>query len=77
MAVVVAAGLLAALLDGFTDPVRAVRILRTHLGGGIDDAPIHRLRAALRSQPMLKIGRSCLVNMNFLRKVNRTLRLPP
>jgi two-component system, LytTR family, response regulator len=29
---------------------------------------------ALRSQPMLKVSRSCLVNMNFLRQVNRTLR---
>jgi two-component system, LytTR family, response regulator len=29
---------------------------------------------ALRSQPMLKISRSCLVNMNYLREVNRTLR---
>jgi two-component system, LytTR family, response regulator len=29
---------------------------------------------ALRSQPMLRISRSCLVNMNFLREVNRTLR---
>ena len=29
---------------------------------------------ALRSQPMLKISRSCLVNVNYLREVNRTLR---
>ena len=29
---------------------------------------------ALRSQPMLKVSRSCLVNMNYLREVNRTLR---
>jgi len=29
---------------------------------------------ALRSQPMLKVSRSCLVNMNFLAEVNRTLR---
>jgi len=28
----------------------------------------------LRSQPMLKVSRSCLVNMNFVREVNRTLR---
>ncbi|HEX4151098.1 MAG TPA: LytTR family DNA-binding domain-containing protein [Steroidobacteraceae bacterium] len=28
----------------------------------------------LRSQPMLRISRSCLVNMNHLREVNRTLR---
>jgi two-component system LytT family response regulator len=29
---------------------------------------------ALQSQPMLRISRSCLVNMNYLREVNRTLR---
>lgn len=29
---------------------------------------------ALRSQPMLKISRSCLVNVNHVREVNRTLR---
>ncbi|HTV96990.1 MAG TPA: LytTR family DNA-binding domain-containing protein [Steroidobacteraceae bacterium] len=29
---------------------------------------------ALRSQPMLRISRSCLVNMNYLKEVNRTLR---
>ncbi len=29
---------------------------------------------ALSSQPMLRISRSCLVNMNYLREVNRTLR---
>jgi two-component system, LytTR family, response regulator len=29
---------------------------------------------ALRTQPMLRISRSCLVNVNFIREVNRTLR---
>jgi two-component system, LytTR family, response regulator len=29
---------------------------------------------ALRSQPMLRISRSCLINLNFVREVNRTLR---
>jgi two-component system, LytTR family, response regulator len=29
---------------------------------------------ALRSQPMLRISRSCLVNMNYVKEVNRTLR---
>jgi two-component system LytT family response regulator len=29
---------------------------------------------ALHSQPMLRISRSCLVNTNFLKEVNRTLR---
>jgi len=29
---------------------------------------------ALRSQPMLKVSRSCLVNMNYLAEINRTLR---
>lgn len=30
--------------------------------------------AALRSQPMLRISRSCLVNVNHLKELNRTLR---
>ncbi len=30
--------------------------------------------AALRSQPMLRISRSCLVNLNYVKEVNRTLR---
>ncbi len=29
---------------------------------------------ALRAQPMLRISRSCLVNVNYVREVNRTLR---
>jgi two-component system LytT family response regulator len=29
---------------------------------------------ALRAQPMLRISRSCLVNVNYLNEVNRTLR---
>jgi two-component system LytT family response regulator len=29
---------------------------------------------ALRAQPMLRISRSCLVNINYLKEVNRTLR---
>jgi two-component system LytT family response regulator len=29
---------------------------------------------ALRAQPMLRISRSCLVNLNFVKEVNRTLR---
>jgi two-component system LytT family response regulator len=29
---------------------------------------------ALRAQPMLRISRSCLVNINFVKEVNRTLR---
>jgi DNA-binding LytR/AlgR family response regulator len=29
---------------------------------------------ALRAQPMLRISRSCLVNVNFVKEVNRTLR---
>jgi two-component system LytT family response regulator len=28
----------------------------------------------LRSQPMLRISRSCLVNVNYVKEVNRTLR---
>jgi two-component system LytT family response regulator len=29
---------------------------------------------ALRAQPMLRISRSCLININYLKEVNRTLR---
>jgi two-component system LytT family response regulator len=28
----------------------------------------------LRTQPMLRISRSCLVNINYVKEVNRTLR---
>jgi two-component system LytT family response regulator len=35
---------------------------------------LQQAELALRSQPMLRISRSCLVNMNFVREVNRTLR---
>ena len=35
---------------------------------------LQQAELALRSQPMLRISRSCLVNMNYLREVNRTLR---
>src|SRR5260370_958474 len=35
---------------------------------------LQQAEVALRSQPMLRISRSCLVNLNFVREVNRTLR---
>jgi two-component system LytT family response regulator len=35
---------------------------------------LQQAEAALQSEPMLRISRSCLVNMNFVREVNRTLR---
>jgi len=35
---------------------------------------LSQAEAALQSEPMLRISRSCLVNMNFVREVNRTLR---
>jgi two-component system LytT family response regulator len=35
---------------------------------------LQQAELALTSQPMLRISRSCLVNMNFIREVNRTLR---
>jgi len=35
---------------------------------------LQQAELALRSQPMLRISRSCLVNMNYLKEVNRTLR---
>jgi two-component system LytT family response regulator len=35
---------------------------------------LSQAEAALQSEPMLRISRSCLVNTNFVREVNRTLR---
>ena len=35
---------------------------------------LQQAEQALRSQPMLRISRSCLVNLNYVREVNRTLR---
>ena len=35
---------------------------------------LQQAELALRSQPMLRISRSCLVNSNFVKEVNRTLR---
>jgi two-component system, LytTR family, response regulator len=35
---------------------------------------LQQAEMALRSQPMLRISRSCLVNLNYIREVSRTLR---
>jgi len=35
---------------------------------------LQQAEQSLRSQPMLRISRSCIVNMNFVQEVNRTLR---
>ncbi|MEA3135188.1 MAG: two-component system, LytTR family, response regulator LytT [Gammaproteobacteria bacterium] len=35
---------------------------------------LNQAEQALRAQPMLRISRSCLVNVNYVREVNRTLR---
>jgi two-component system, LytTR family, response regulator len=35
---------------------------------------LQQAESALRSQTMLRISRSCLVNMNYVKEVNRTLR---
>jgi two-component system LytT family response regulator len=35
---------------------------------------LQQAELALSSQPMLRISRSCLVNMNYVKEVNRTLR---
>jgi len=35
---------------------------------------LQQAEQALRMQPMLRISRSCLVNMNYVKEVNRTLR---
>lgn len=35
---------------------------------------LQQAELALRSQPMLRISRSCLINLNYVKEVNRTLR---
>jgi two-component system, LytTR family, response regulator len=35
---------------------------------------LQQAELALRTQPMLRISRSCLVNLNYVKEVNRTLR---
>jgi two-component system LytT family response regulator len=35
---------------------------------------LQQAEVALRSQPMLRISRSCLINLNYVKEVNRTLR---
>jgi two-component system LytT family response regulator len=35
---------------------------------------LHQAEKSLQSQPMLRISRSCLVNMNHVREVSRTPR---
>ena len=35
---------------------------------------LNQAEQALRAQPMLRISRSCLVNVNYVKEVNRTLR---
>jgi two-component system, LytTR family, response regulator len=35
---------------------------------------LQQAEVALRTQPMLRISRSCLVNLNYVKEVNRTLR---
>jgi two-component system LytT family response regulator len=35
---------------------------------------LQQAEQALRAQPMLRISRSCLVNLNYVKEVNRTLR---
>ena len=35
---------------------------------------LQQAELALRAQPMLRISRSCLVNLNYVKEVNRTLR---
>jgi two-component system LytT family response regulator len=53
---------------------------RNYVGIRVGSATYHtrstlsQAEQALRTQPMLRISRSCLVNINYLKEVNRTLR---
>ena len=49
-------------------------IIRVGKDGYHARSTLTQAEQALRSQPMLRISRSCLVNMNYVREVNRTLR---
>jgi two-component system LytT family response regulator len=49
-------------------------VIRVGKDGFHARSTLQQAELALRSQPMLRISRSCLVNMNYVREVNRTLR---
>jgi hypothetical protein len=49
-------------------------IIRVGKDGFHASSTLQQAELALRSQPMLRISRSCLVNMNYVKEVNRTLR---
>jgi two-component system LytT family response regulator len=49
-------------------------VIRVGKDGFHARSTLQQAEAALRSQPMLRISRSCLVNMNYVKEVNRTLR---
>lgn len=50
--------------------------LTIRVGRGSDHARSTLVQAeqAMRAQPMLRISRSCIVNINYVSEVNRTLR---
>jgi two-component system LytT family response regulator len=49
-------------------------VIRVGKDGFHARSTLQQAEQALRSQPMLRISRSCLVNMNYVKEVNRTLR---
>ena len=49
-------------------------VIRVGKDGYHARSTLQQAEIALRSQPMLRISRSCLVNMNYVKEVNRTLR---
>jgi two-component system, LytTR family, response regulator len=49
-------------------------VIRVGKDGYHARSTLQQAELALRSQPMLRISRSCLVNMNYIKEVNRTLR---
>ncbi len=76
------AGLLAQLERGLRSAGEDRPRLLAEFGGHLhvlEAAQVEMIEAdrnyvVIRSQPMLRISRSCLVNMNYVKEVNRTLR---
>jgi DNA-binding LytR/AlgR family response regulator len=60
--------------------VAQVEPVRNYLSRRIGKDKLHarstlqQAEGAMRSQPMLRISRSCLININHVREVSRTLR---
>ena len=62
------------LLAGLLEADRNYVVIRVGRDNYHARSTLLQAEAALRSQPMLRISRSCLVNLNYVKEVNRTLR---